>query len=103
MGKGKAAKAAIIGIACALLVIASVTILLLKGKSMLQQVPFCLKSKSRIYIKKYSRMDQAKFVEDSLICPIWNMVCFRQTPFKFFKRCLPQILLGSFLNIFSHM
>ena len=50
MGKGKAAKAAIIGIACALLVIASVTILLLKGKSMLQQVPFCLKSKSRIYI-----------------------------------------------------
>ena len=118
MGKGKAAKAATIGIACALLVIASVTILLLKGKSMLQQVPFCLKSKSRIYIniyiyiyilctciygKKYSRMDQAKFVEDSLICPIWNMVCFRQTPFKFFKRCLPQILLGSFLNIFSHM
>ena len=40
MGNGKAAKAAIIGIACALLVIASVTILLLKGRSMLQQISF---------------------------------------------------------------
>ena len=76
MGKGKAAKAAIIGIACALLVIASVTILLLKGKSMLQQVPFKLSFLSNIYIiyiciciyggTKYSRIDQVKFVEDSL-------------------------------------
>ena len=38
---------------------------------------------------KYSRMDQVKFVESSV----------KQTiPFKFFKGCLPQILLGPFLN-----
>ena len=35
---------------------------------------------------KYSRMDQAKFVK-----------C-RPYPFKFFKGCLPQILLRPFLN-----
>ena len=36
---------------------------------------------------------------------IWSAMEYgiRQTPFKFFKRCLPQILLGSFLKIFSHM
>ena len=37
-------------------------------------------------------MDQAKFVEDS-----------RPYPFKFFKGCLPQILLGPFLNTLSHI
>ena len=37
-------------------------------------------------------MDQAKFVEDS-----------RPYPFKFFKGCLSQILLGPFLNTLSHI
>ena len=36
---------------------------------------------------KYSRMDQVKFVYSS-----------RSYPFKFFKGCLRQILLGPFLN-----
>ena len=40
----------------------------------------------------YSRMDQVKFVEDNL-CEIW-----RPYHFKFFKGCLPHILLGPFLN-----
>ena len=32
------------------------------------------------------------------------MVCLgRQYPFKFFKGCLPQILLSPFLNTLSHM
>ena len=35
---------------------------------------------------KYLKMDQGKFVED------------RPYPFKFFKGCLPQILLGPFFN-----
>ena len=46
-----------------------------------------------IYESKYSRMDQVKFVEDSLV----------EDPFKFFKGCLPQILLGPFLNTLSHI
>ena len=37
--------------------------------------------------EKYSRMDQVKFAEDS-----------RPYHVKFFKGCLPQILLGPFLN-----
>ena len=53
---------------------------------------------------KYSRMDQVKFVEDSL-SKIWmDMVCLsRLYPFKFFKGCLPKILLGPFLNTLSQM
>ena len=39
---------------------------------------------------KYSRMDQVKFVEDSLY------------PFKFLKGRLSQISLGPFLNTLSH-
>ena len=32
------------------------------------------------------------------------MACLsRPYPFKFFKGCLPQILLGLFLNTFSHV
>ena len=36
---------------------------------------------------------------------IWSaMVCLgRPFHFKFFKACLPQILLGQFLNTFSHI
>ena len=34
----------------------------------------------------------------------WYMVCLnRQYHFSFFKDCLPQILLSSFLNTLSHM
>ena len=52
--------------------------------------------------KKYSRMDQVIFVEDSL-SNIWrDMVCeSRPYPFKFLKGCLPQIVLGPFLNTWS--
>ena len=49
-----------------------------------------------IYWTKYSRMDQIKFVED-------NLCLNRPYPFKFCKGCLPQILLGSFLNTLSHI
>ena len=41
-------------------------------------------------------MDQGKFVED-------NICLNRPYPFKFLKDCLPQILLGPFLNILSHI
>ena len=53
---------------------------------------------------KYSRMDQVKFVEDSLLKfeGIWS-ASSRPCPFKFFKVCLPQILLGLFLNTLSQM
>ena len=34
----------------------------------------------------------------------WDMVCLsRPYPFKLFKGCLPQILLGPFMNTLSHM
>ena len=53
--------------------------------------------------KKYSRMDQVKFVEDSLQKRWRDMVCLsRSYHFKFSKGCLPQILLGPFLNTLSH-
>ena len=53
---------------------------------------------------KYSRIDHVKFLEDSLY-KIWSrMVCLsRPYHFKCFKGCLPQILLGSFFNIFPHL
>ena len=45
-------------------------------------------------------MDQVKFVEDSLkkFEGVWSAY-----PFKFFKGCLPQILLGPFLNTLSQI
>ena len=56
------------------------------------------------YESRYSRMDQVKFVEDSLWKTWGDMVCLsRAYPFEFFKRCLPQILLGALLNTLSHM
>ena len=46
---------------------------------------------------KYSRMNQVKFVEESLY-KFWRvMVCFKYLK-AIFKGCLPQILLGPFLN-----
>ena len=33
---------------------------------------------------------------------VWS-ACSKPYPFKFFKGCLPQILLGPFLNTLSHM
>ena len=57
-----------------------------------------------VYGTKYSRMDQVKFVEDSLYKIRKDMVCLgRPYPFNFFKGCLPQILLGPFLNTLSHI
>ena len=51
------------------------------------------------YRAKYSKMHQVKFVEDSLL-KIWSdMVC----PLQIFKGCLPQILLGPFLNTLPHI
>ena len=53
---------------------------------------------------KYSRMDQVKFVEDSLQKISRIMVWLsRQNSLRFFKCCLPQILLGPFLNTLSQM
>ena len=53
---------------------------------------------------RYSRIDQEKLVENSLY-KIWkDMVCL-STPYhaKRFEGCLPQILLGPFLNILTQM
>ena len=48
-------------------------------------------------------MDQVKFVEDNYLKNWGGMVCLsRSHSFKFFKDCLPQILLGPFLNTLSH-
>ena len=56
------------------------------------------------YETKYSRMDQVKFVEDSLRKILSDVVCLgRPYHFRFFKGCLPKILLGPFLNTWSHM
>ena len=56
-----------------------------------------------LYVTKYSRMDQVKFVEDSLSKILRDMVCCRLYLFKFFKGYFPQILLGSFLNTLPHV
>ena len=54
---------------------------------------------TRIFGTEYSRMNQVKFAEDSLW--IWrDLVCLS---FKLFKGCLPQILLGQFLNTLAHL
>ena len=48
---------------------------------------------------KYSRMNQVKFVEYSLEIILSDMICFnRRDQLKFFRGCIPQILLGLFLN-----
>ena len=58
----------------------------------------------RSYGTKWSRMDQVKYVEDSLL-KIWSDMVYLSRPhhFKFFKGCLLQISLGPFLNILSHI
>ena len=48
-----------------------------------------------IYRSRHSRMEQVKFVEDSLEDK-FEVMCF-------FKGCLPQTLLGPFLNTLTHM
>ena len=55
-----------------------------------------------LYKTKYSRMDQVKFLEDSLQ-KIWSDMVCRGRPYhcSFFKGFLPQILLGPFLNTLS--
>ena len=53
---------------------------------------------------RYSRMCQVKFAWDSLE-KVWSdLVCWgRPCEFKFFKSCLPQYLLGIFLNTLTHV
>ena len=52
------------------------------------------KTKKVLYVAKYSRIDQAKFVEDS----------FKNLKgYGLLKGCLPQILLGPFLNTLCHI
>ena len=49
-------------------------------------------------------MEQVKFVKDTLLKICNNMVCVgRPYHFKFFKGCLPQILLGPFLNALTQL
>ena len=45
---------------------------------------------------KYSKADQVKFVEESLC---WDRPCY----FKFFKGCLSQIFLDSFLDTLTQI
>ena len=60
---------------------------------------------SRPYGTKYSRKGQVKFAEGSLYKKLkgYDLPKADHTPFKFFKGCLPQILLGPFLNTLSHL
>ena len=44
-------------------------------------------------------MNQVKFVDDQIKCKIWSG---RPHRFKFFQGCLPQTLLGPFLNTLTH-
>ena len=48
-----------------------------------------------LFGSRCSRIDQANFVEDSLYSS-------RLDHFRFFKGCLPQILLCTFLNTLTH-
>ena len=48
---------------------------------------------------KYSRVAELKFVEDSLKRQLKS----RPHSFIFFKGCLPQVLLGPFLNTLSYL
>ena len=57
-----------------------------------------------LYGSRYSRLDQVKFVEDSLLKTWSDMVCqSKPYHFEFFKDFLPQILVGPFLNILTHI
>ena len=57
-----------------------------------------------LYGSRFSKMDQVKFVEDSLKSIGSNMICLgRPYHFQYFKGCLPQTLLHLFLNTLSHM
>ena len=52
---------------------------------------------SQPYETKYSRMDQIKYVEDSLKrFEVINVIYF-----KFSEDCIPHILVGPFLNAMS--
>ena len=55
-------------------------------KAEVWRLAFSFSVRKVLFGKKYSRVDQVKFVVDS-----------------FFKGCLPQILLGPFLNALSHL
>ena len=48
---------------------------------------------------RYSKLDQVKFVEDSLK----KFEVSRPYHFKNFQGCLPKILLGPFLNTLTQM
>ena len=51
---------------------------------------------------RYSRIDQVRFVEDSL--KIWKDIqILKSCHLKFFRACLPQILLAPFLNTLTQM
>ena len=70
--------------------------------------PVFLKSNLEVFIRnkvvsRYSRMDQVKFVEDSLFEEGIMVSLNRPYHFKFFKGCLPQVLLGPFLNSLTHI
>ena len=73
-------------------------------RSFLRFAPCLFRKTIEIFESKYSRMDLVKIVEDSLSKNWSNMVCLsRPYHFKFVKGCLPQILLGPFLNTLSHL
>ena len=63
----------------------------------------CQQVSQEWFVSRYSRIDQIKFVEDSLWSDkIWSdMVCLGRH-FIFFKGCLLQTLLGLFLNTLTH-
>ena len=50
---------------------------------------------------KYSRMDQVKFVEQTISLHCISLLLSRPYHFKFFKGCFPQISLVPFLNTLS--
>ena len=57
-----------------------------------------------IFGSRYSRMDQVKYAEDSLLKIRSDTVCLgRPYHFRFFKGCLPQILFGPFLNTLTYL
>ena len=53
---------------------------------------------------KYSRVEQVKSVDDSLLKIRSDVVCLsRPYHLKIFKGCLPQILLSPFLNTLTQV
>ena len=58
----------------------------------------------RIFVKNYSQYGHSKICGRQPLKILKGMICFKQIiPFKFFKSCLPQILLGPFLNTLSYL